>query len=113
MSVTELDPALKRLLDKLPATDPDVPEPEPPAQIEMYVGFYPRTAIVPRGQPVTVNFGAWAGPPMRSNEVVIHVRNLKTGASGSFKVGDFPYTGPEFMEPGEARNWTFHGGVDA
>ena len=69
MSVITMDPALRKLLDELPADDPDK---EPMA--EVWIALCDQRCMVPLNTPTEVDFGEWYGPPMPLNDVLIHAR---------------------------------------
>jgi len=65
-----IDPAVRRLLDELPAGDPDDGK-QPTALV--WIGFCPRRHVIPLGQHVHLHFGEWLGPPMPLYAVRINV----------------------------------------
>ena len=97
--VVEIDPALRRLLDTLPHTDPDAPEHEP-EWCEVWIPNCDGRHMRPIGVPVDIDFGPWQGPPTPSEEVTIYVRNIRTNRLLTVRFGDLNWRGPPIMEPG-------------
>lgn len=77
--VLPLDPVLKRLLDELPAGDPDIGDDDRYAHV--WIPFCQGRHRIPVGQRVKVNFGEWWGPPMALTDVLVHASYK--GRSGS------------------------------
>lgn len=53
--------------------------------VEVWLAFVQGSKLVPVGVPVTVELGVWQGPPMDSADVIVHVRNPKTGRERAFQ----------------------------
>jgi hypothetical protein len=109
-SLVEMDPALRRLLDNLPTGDPDaVPlraAPRGPEQVEIRIPFCEGVHIVENGKPAQLQFGPWYGPVTRCADVVLHVRNLRTGVEQKFSPAGWLF--PQVV-PGETFDIYWHG----
>jgi hypothetical protein len=79
MSVTVLDPALGKLLDELPAGDPDK---EPVPMAEVWCPWTSNRHIVLVGEATRLKFGPWAGPRMQLTGISVFARRLDTGKEG-------------------------------
>lgn len=102
------DPALAKLLADLPDGDPDAPQPD---MAEIWLPFCEGRHRIPVGQPADVNFGLWRGPTMRTEDVIIHAVNLRTGHEGAIRIGDLRWSGPAYADYGtrvEVRHFTLH-----
>lgn len=91
------DPALAKLLHDLPKGDPDAPEPD---LAEIWIAFCDRRQTIPIGKRVDVDFGYWRGPPMLTEDILIHAKSLRTGAELSVRVGNYHWNGPKYTQYG-------------
>lgn len=78
MTTATMDPALRKLLDNLPTTDPDAAEPQREF-VEVWLAFCEWRRLVPVGVPCAVDFGEWHGPQMASSDILLHIRSLRDG----------------------------------
>lgn len=96
------DPALAKLMDSLPKSDPDA-EPAKPDMVEVWIAMCPHRHTVPVGvKQGKLDFGPWCGPPLPSEEIVIHVRNVRTNAEAQI-VGN--EGGGRWTQPRVGTNW--------
>jgi hypothetical protein len=75
VAIQTIDPALRRLIDSLPAGDPDA-EPE---CVEVWTDHTTRTAIVAVGSGDPMDLGEWNGPSINARDVVVRARFLGDG----------------------------------
>lgn len=67
--VIERDPALAKLLDELPQSNPD----DPP-MAEVWIDGCPNRVIIPLNTPTSIVFGKWSGPPIPMSQIEVKAR---------------------------------------
>lgn len=78
--VITLDPALKKLLDNLPAEDPD-PKRD---WVDVWCVWTEARHRIPMYEEVTLNMGVWQGPDTKYQDIPIFAQHVLTGQKARF-----------------------------